>query len=415
MPYKLIRKNQRCWMVVNSETGKVHSKCTSQKKAKSQIRLLESLTEGEGFTDIARAVVDKLLPQRQAGKLSPKSRTLLQSISNETITSLECVRTPIESYIDNVLNAISFGKWKQAVKQSGYDRLFHLSLFINKTYVFHKIEVLTLIADKSIIKSNSEVKNVPLGSTPITIGQLIQKTKDFMGDQKFTSYDPVSNNCQDLVLSVLKANNLNTPELEQFVKQDAVKIFEKNPSWVGKFAQTVTDVAGRVNRLVEGEGGQKGGFAINLPPTTKKYIREMKTGGAVRRKSRPQGGLLAPRLAQGLSWIQALKKWNGNKGTWCIPKKGTIEYNEVKKLMKPEEEKKSPEVYIPPSYDDDDEPPRPVKRQTEARPRTPRANPEIAPRTPRTEVRPRPLMSPLPVPVRYYPKGPARIDGWSII
>ena len=394
MPYKLIRKNQRCWMVVNSETGRVHSKCTSQKKAKSQIRLLESLTEGEGFTDIARAVVDKILPQRQAGKLSPKSRTLLQSISNETITSLECVRTPIESYIDNVLNAISFGKWKQAVKQSGYDRLFHLSLFINKTYVFHKIEVLTLIADKSIIKSNSEVKTVSIGTNPITIGQLIQKTKDFMGDQKFTSYDPVSNNCQDLVLSVLKANNLNTPELEQFVKQDAVKIFEKNPSWVGKFAQTVTDVAGRVNRLVEGEG-QMGGFAINLPPTTKKYIREMKTGGAARRKSRPQGGL---------SWIQALKKWNGNKGTWCIPKKGTIEYNEVKKLMKPEEEKKSPEVYIPPSYDDDDEPPRPVRRQQTPRvnPRTPRVNP----RTARTEVRPR---TPSPVPVRNYP-----IDTWRL-
>ena len=101
--------------------------------------------------------------------------------------------------------------------------------------------------------------------------------------------------------------------MEQFVKQDAVKIFEKNPSWVGKFAQTVTDVAGRVNRLVEGEGR---GFSINLPETTKKYIRSTQTGAGTR-------------------WVQALKQWNGSKtGKWCIPKKGTKEYDEVKKLMK---------------------------------------------------------------------------------
>lgn len=341
MPYNIRKvKNQPCYKVVNSETGKIHSKCTTKKKAQAQVRLLHSLEQkGEGFTDIARAVVDKLLPQRQAGKLSPKSRTLLQGITNETITSLECVRTPIESYIDNVLNTLSFGKWKQAVKQTGYDRLFHLSLFINKTYVFHKIEVLTLVADKSIIKSNSEVKSVGLPSVPITIGQLIQKTKDFMGDQKFTSYDPVANNCQDLVLSVLKANNLNTQELEAFVKQDAVKIFEKNPSWVGKFAQGVTDIAGRVNRLIEGEGQQKGGDILEDIGSLLGFGRPRK----VRAKRPPN------------VWQQALKKWNGQSGTWCIPRKGSKQYDEVKKIAEtikrgpqralpvpPEEEKKSP-------------------------------------------------------------------------
>lgn len=35
-----------------------------------------------------------------------------------------------------------------------------------------------------------------------------------------------------------------------------------------------------------------------------------------------------------MNWIQALKAWNQkNGGKWCIPKKGTADYNEVKKLM----------------------------------------------------------------------------------
>jgi hypothetical protein len=49
------------------------------------------------------------------------------------------------------------------------------------------------------------------------------------------------------------------------------------------------------------------------------------------------------------AWITALKKFNEGKGAWCLPKKGTKEYDEVRALMvaKPKEEsapKKKPSV-----------------------------------------------------------------------
>ncbi len=34
-----------------------------------------------------------------------------------------------------------------------------------------------------------------------------------------------------------------------------------------------------------------------------------------------------------MKWIEALKEWNTGKGTWCIPRKGTPEYDEVRRLM----------------------------------------------------------------------------------
>jgi hypothetical protein len=36
-----------------------------------------------------------------------------------------------------------------------------------------------------------------------------------------------------------------------------------------------------------------------------------------------------------MKWIEALKQWNADKDTWCIPRKGTKEYLEVMAIMKP--------------------------------------------------------------------------------
>ena len=45
------------------------------------------------------------------------------------------------------------------------------------------------------------------------------------------------------------------------------------------------------------------------------------------------------------SWLVALKEYNKNKNKWCIPKKGSKEYDEVRKIMDKKEtkEKKSKE------------------------------------------------------------------------
>jgi hypothetical protein len=41
-----------------------------------------------------------------------------------------------------------------------------------------------------------------------------------------------------------------------------------------------------------------------------------------------------------MNWISALKQFNANSNTWCVPKKGTPEYKKVRDIMagkKPEE------------------------------------------------------------------------------
>lgn len=35
-----------------------------------------------------------------------------------------------------------------------------------------------------------------------------------------------------------------------------------------------------------------------------------------------------------MSWVEALKQWNTKNTHWCIPRKGTEDYNEVVRIMK---------------------------------------------------------------------------------
>lgn len=47
MPYAIRKvRNKNCWKVFNTKTGKVSSKCTSLKKAKSQKHLLYAVEHG---------------------------------------------------------------------------------------------------------------------------------------------------------------------------------------------------------------------------------------------------------------------------------------------------------------------------------------------------------------------------------
>ena len=45
----------------------------------------------------------------------------------------------------------------------------------------------------------------------------------------------------------------------------------------------------------------------------------------------------------GNAWIEALKEYNKGHNKWCVVKKGTSEYNEVKKIMERKSAPKSKE------------------------------------------------------------------------
>ena len=49
-----------------------------------------------------------------------------------------------------------------------------------------------------------------------------------------------------------------------------------------------------------------------------------------------------------MKWVEALKKFNSGKGEWCVPRKGTREYDEVMSIMN-SGKKTDDYVIIPPT------------------------------------------------------------------
>lgn len=200
------------------------------------------------------AMASTQLKKRKAGVLPPLVRNLLKEIGNQEIISIKIVRTPLEAPIQGLLNIVSLGTFQKAVKDSSYDSMFHLALFLNNEIQLDKQAVITMMRNNPI-KSNSEVYEVAIGADQkITFQTLLDKTRTLMGDSAFTNYNARTNNCQDFVMAILKANDLNSPQAQTFVKQDAEAIFTKMPKFTDKVAKFFTDVGAVADELLEGEG-----------------------------------------------------------------------------------------------------------------------------------------------------------------
>lgn len=223
---------------------------TTIRKARNTVRKISRVA------NVAKSVAENpaelfKLRKRVAGVLPPEARQTLEAVGNDKITDIKIVRTPVEKAITGLLNLISLGTYSKAVKQSDYDSMFHLALFINNGIQLDKQAVIKFYRANPI-KETSEVYNLPV-SGDITFNELIEKTRDYMGADKFSNYDSRRNNCQDFIMGILNANGLNSPEAEAFVKQNADAVFSKMPQFTDKIAKTFTDIGAIADRVIEGE------------------------------------------------------------------------------------------------------------------------------------------------------------------
>ena len=67
----------------------------------------------------------------------------------------------------------------------------------------------------------------------------------------FFPYHPSTNNCQDFIMGILKANGINDQNAFNFVKQDTTMIFE-NKGWLSGMAKQVTDLGGYADVVMQG-------------------------------------------------------------------------------------------------------------------------------------------------------------------
>lgn len=188
---------------------------------------------------------------------SPKVRNILKKYGNDIIVSYKLKRTPVSKLLTNALSAVSFGEFGKRYKESEYDELFHLFLELTTTQNIisvEKNEVINMI-ESPPTRPKEEVKDILNFPSGLTINQLLQNTKERMGES-FLKYSAKNNNCQDFIINILDANNIGDDSDREFVKQDTDFLFENLP-FLRKFSNTMTTIGARVDIIKSGAGYKK--------------------------------------------------------------------------------------------------------------------------------------------------------------
>jgi hypothetical protein len=217
-----------------------------------QLKPENAQLEGAGIKEIIdkpiKAVKEFFTPKKGYNNTTTKN---LNSYGNLVIKSLQIVRTPIMSAIDKALNVVSFNKWDELKKEYNYDKLFHLALVANlgrKNLVIEKNEVINVNTSYKISK-DTEVLDVNLNGKRFTTNEMLNKTLQRIGEEKFYLYDGFKFNCQVFVRDLLESQGLYGEKEKNFLFQDLEELSKKMPSLSKKIMRLTTDAGAVVNKI----------------------------------------------------------------------------------------------------------------------------------------------------------------------
>ena len=273
---------------------------------KEIIKVLEDnreTLEGSGiFQDIGSFF--KKGAQRIAKIFSPNldsynnvSKRTLKKYGNLPIVNLAVYRTPLSSFLNTVLSVLSFGKIDSLKKKYGYDKLYHLALIatvkdtkgVMRNIVIEKEENPT-ISEKYKASDLTESEGVNLRGKNLTLNEMLEKTRQHLGNQKYFSYNAFSLNCQHFIAKILTINGLLTPKLKRFIYQSMKELRKELPPGFEKLAKTITDIGGVVAKLTgKGDDEEKEGAGKGDKKTKAERKKEEKEAAKALKKAIKKG------------------------------------------------------------------------------------------------------------------------------
>jgi hypothetical protein len=181
--------------------------------------------------------------------------------------------------IDLALQGVSAGKWEELKEKYGFDKFFHLSLIIYlrganeitlntgkkrkvpKVLQVEKLEVISVNENVGFVEGQEEL-DVPLTGQPFTLRDMLQKTRDRLGDTRYFSYSALGdNNCQNFVKELLTSEGLYREPEKDFTFQDLSELVKELPESTKAIAQGVTHIGALANKYL-GIGGAKNEIII---------------------------------------------------------------------------------------------------------------------------------------------------------
>lgn len=213
---------------------------------KSAIKLL---------TDTARDV---------GSQYPPQVRNLLIKHGTHKITDIKLCKEVVSQNTEFLMKALAGTKtWEEAKRKNGFDKFYHLFMIVtmddgSKLHI-EKNEVMRVSENP---RDCPDALDLGAPTQPITLGEMMEKTKQRIGDRDFFTYDPLGNNCQNFINQLLRTMGLWNQTSSSFVFQDIKGLREDLPGYTKYLAKGLTDIGAFVNTAYQKtkdyiENGQK--------------------------------------------------------------------------------------------------------------------------------------------------------------
>ncbi len=184
---------------------------------------------GGKFYDMSK-VPDYLFKQTTSNlaykdRLSKDAQATLQRYGGNNVVKIRVYRTALPEQMTTIANLVTSGNWQRAMEKYGYDRFFHLGLVLRLNngirILLEKNEQIYITTSRELTNDSTDYYEVQFNKPTLTLNQMINRTKERMGTERFFGYNAFKNNCQMFVMNVLEANNISVPpELRDFIYQD---------------------------------------------------------------------------------------------------------------------------------------------------------------------------------------------------
>jgi hypothetical protein len=178
----------------------------------------------------------------------PQVRNILAQHGKHRIVDIKLCKEVVSENTEFLLKALAGSQtWEDAKRKHGFDRFYHLFMIV-------RLEDGTQlhIEKNEVIRVSINPRACPdaldLGSpNQITLNELMERTRQRIGDRDFFTYDPLGNNCQNFVNQLLRTMSLYSETARKFVFQDIKGLREDLPSYTRTLAKGLTDVGAFVN------------------------------------------------------------------------------------------------------------------------------------------------------------------------
>ena len=238
----------------------------------------ESCNCGCGY-DIEGGGIGDYISNIFTNKVSADVVKKVREYGKLNVTGFTIHRSPVQKVLQKILKGISFGKFNPG--SVGFDDVYHLFIVFRlgtplyPNYVHYilseKRPVLIMENRKDFASKTSKgdfIIDTHLPEPHITFEEMIMKTMNIMGS-KFTTYDPVNNNCQTIIKAFV--NSLGVYKYDDYIEQDVSSILT---GATHKIARGITDIGHAFGRVFGGDlfdidMGLSGGREIQIGDTPK--------------------------------------------------------------------------------------------------------------------------------------------------